>query len=107
MEKEKVMTKEEWLEQVEKINKCLKAELDFCNAKKSCHKCEYDVQADLLAEAKKIFEAQIEEEKMRNLLIGLQLGHIENSVSDVQLKRIKEYTQNIENILLNGVEKYE
>lgn len=107
MEKEKVMTKEEWLENAQKLKRCAEKELDFCNARKSCNMCEYEVQADLITEAMKIFKAQIEEEKMRNLLIGLQLGHIENSVSDVQLKRIKEYTQNIENILLNGVEKYE
>lgn len=102
MEKEKVMTKEEWLRKYVKFAEC---EHKDCNFK--CNECECEVQEDLLAEAEKIFKAQIEEEKMRNLLIGLQLGHIENSVSDVQLKRIKEYTQNIENILLNGVEKYE
>ena len=106
MAKEKVMTKEEWLEQVEKEQKC--REIDYLECRdKLCTECEYNATIDFKKEAEKIFKAQIEEEKMRNLLIGLQLGHIENSVSDVQLKRIKEYTQNIENILLNGVEKYE
>lgn len=105
MEKEKVMNREEWLEQSEKAKKCRERNYSGCV---NCPECEYNVQIDdLWLEAEKIFKAQIEEEKMRNLLIGLQLGHIENSVSDVQLKRIKEYTQNIENILLNGVEKYE
>lgn len=96
------MTKEEWLRKYAQYEEC---KIKDCNV--ICRECGDKCKSKLLAETKKMFEAQIEEEKMRNLLIGLQLGHIENSVSDVQLKRIKEYTQNIENILLNGVEKYE
>lgn len=107
MEKEKVMNREEWLRKYKVFKQCQEKDCKY-----ECDECECEegsriYKSEILAEAKKIFETQIEEEKMRNLLIGLQLGHIENSVSDVQLKRIKEYTQNIENILLNGAKKYE